>query len=59
MGEDEKQIELTRWTFHEATGFEAITPEAWLEMFMTPLSALGGYRVCDLLRIQMGFDPIS
>lgn len=59
MDEDEKIIEVSRWTFLQAEGFEGISPEAWLEMFMTPLMSLGGYRVCDLLRQQMGFDPIS
>lgn len=62
MPDNEGQlIEVTRWNFliEEGLGISGLPPEAWVEMFMTPLTSLGGHSVCDVLRKQLGLDPIE
>ena len=54
-------VEVTRWNFlvDGGAGIAGLPPEAWVEMFLVPLQSLGGRRVCDVLREQLGFDPID
>jgi hypothetical protein len=58
--ESSQLIEVTRWNFiTEGNGINGLPPEAWIEMFMTSLTSLGGRRVVDILREQLGLDPID
>lgn len=60
MDDDSQLIEVTRWNFVLVDdGIGGLPPEAWIEMFMTPLASLGGKRVTDVLREQLGFGPID
>ena len=58
MDDEAPLLEITRWEF-VATQDEYIPPEAWVEMFLTPLTSLGGKRIADILRERMGLDPIG
>mgnify|MGYP006078805453 CR=1 FL=1 len=58
--DDDLLVEVTRWNFVMADdGIAGLPPEAWIEMFMTPLTSLGGKRVADILREQLGLDSID
>ena len=61
MDDDDSQlVEVTRWNFLMTDdGIGGLQPEAWVEMFLTPLTSLGGKRVADVLREQLGLDPID
>jgi hypothetical protein len=61
MDEDDSlELEVTRWNFLlDDLGIAGLPPEAWVEMFLTPLTSLGGQRVADVLREQLGLDPID
>ena len=58
MDDEAPLLEITRWEFVTSQD-GGIPPEAWVEMFLTPLTSLGGRRVADMLREQLGLDPIG
>ena len=61
MDDDSELVEVPRWNFliEDTGGIAGLPPEAWVEMFTTPLGALGGKRVYDVIREEMGLDPIN
>jgi len=54
----EPPLEVTRWNFipDENLDIGGLPAEAWVEMFMTPLTSLGGKSVYEKIREDLGLD---